>query len=110
MQSHRLLFVAKVAILAAVYLSAARLGLLLAFMLGQNTFVWPPTGIALAKDRTRRILGVFFDRRPPRGGLWRECRQYGRSPVRCVFVAASRSLPDRPRTVTGCVWVAGTSR
>ena len=48
MKSHNLLFLAKVAILAVVYFSMARLGLLLSFVLGNNTLVWPPTGIALA--------------------------------------------------------------
>src|SRR5262245_10775835 len=48
MTTRRLLFVAKVASLAAVYFGAARLGLLLSFLLGHNTLVWPPTGIALA--------------------------------------------------------------
>ena len=47
-QSRRLRFLAQVALLAVVYLSAARFGLLLSFMLGHNTLVWPPTGIALA--------------------------------------------------------------
>src|SRR2546428_898823 len=47
-QSRRLRFLAQVALLAVVYLSAARFGLLLSFALGHNTLVWPPTGVALA--------------------------------------------------------------
>src|SRR5437879_11645321 len=37
-----------VAALAAVYLLAAKLGLMLAFVHASATAVWPPTGIALA--------------------------------------------------------------
>src|SRR2546426_3251859 len=37
-----------VAVLAAVYLIAAKLGLKLAFVHASATAVWPPTGIALA--------------------------------------------------------------
>jgi integral membrane sensor domain MASE1 len=48
MKSRKLLFWAKVVILAVVYLGAARLGLLLSFVFGNNVVVWPPTGIALA--------------------------------------------------------------
>src|SRR5262245_16829725 len=48
MTTRNLLFVAKVAGLAAVYVSAASLGLLLSFLLGHNPLVWPRTGIALA--------------------------------------------------------------
>jgi integral membrane sensor domain MASE1 len=48
MTTGKLFFLAKVASLAAVYFGAARLGLLLSFLLGHNTLVWPPAGIALA--------------------------------------------------------------
>src|SRR5262249_19878864 len=65
---------------------------------------------ALARGRPRSILGVSFDWRASRGGLWRECRQHGGSPVRRFFAAANRSLPDRPRTVTGCLRVASVGR
>src|SRR2546427_5863813 len=51
-----------VAGLAAVYLVAAKLGLMLAFVHASATAVWPPTGIALAAvlgfgDRV--WLGIF---------------------------------------------------
>lgn len=39
---------AQVALLAAVYFGAAKLGLTMAFVAEQVTAVWPPTGIALA--------------------------------------------------------------
>jgi integral membrane sensor domain MASE1 len=39
---------AQVALLAAVYFGAARVGLSMAFVAEQVTAVWPPTGIALA--------------------------------------------------------------
>lgn len=39
---------AAVAILAAVYFVAGKLGLMLAFVHASATAVWPPTGIALA--------------------------------------------------------------
>src|SRR5215510_12905653 len=48
MKSRTLLFSAQVALLAAVYVGVARVGLLLFSVLGHNTLVWPPTGIALA--------------------------------------------------------------
>jgi two-component system, NarL family, sensor histidine kinase FusK len=48
MKSHNLLFLARVLILAVIYVGVARLGLLLSFVLGNNALVWPPTGIALA--------------------------------------------------------------
>jgi PAS domain S-box-containing protein len=48
MKSRSLLFSAKVATLTVVYFGVARLGLLLSIVLGHNTLVWPPTGIALA--------------------------------------------------------------
>jgi integral membrane sensor domain MASE1 len=48
MKSDNLLFLAKIAILAAVYFGMARLGILLSIVLGYNTLVWPPTGLALA--------------------------------------------------------------
>jgi integral membrane sensor domain MASE1 len=38
----------QVALLAAVYFGAAKLGLTMAFVTEQVTAVWPPTGIALA--------------------------------------------------------------
>jgi len=38
----------QVAILATVYIGAAKLGLTMAFVAEQVTAVWPPTGIALA--------------------------------------------------------------
>src|SRR4051794_19562851 len=41
-------FWAKVILVAAVYCGVARLGLLLSVVLGHNTFIWPPTGVALA--------------------------------------------------------------
>src|SRR2546429_9063041 len=44
-----------VAGLAAVYLVAAKLGLMLAFVHACATAVWPPTGIALAA-----VLGVGY--------------------------------------------------
>jgi integral membrane sensor domain MASE1 len=48
MTSRNLLFLVQVALLAVVYLSVARLGLLPSFELGYNTIVLPSTGIALA--------------------------------------------------------------
>jgi signal transduction histidine kinase len=47
-KSHNWGFIAKVVILAAVYFSTARLGVLLSIGLNHNTLVWPPTGLALA--------------------------------------------------------------
>src|SRR5439155_975986 len=43
-----LVYLVTVAVLAAVYLIAAKLGLKLAFVHASATAVWPPTGIALA--------------------------------------------------------------
>src|SRR2546428_6182262 len=51
-----------VAVLAAVYLIAAKLGLKLAFVHASATAVWPPTGIALAAVLVfgdRVWLGIF---------------------------------------------------
>src|SRR2546428_13219566 len=51
-----------VAGLAAVYLVAAKLGLMLAFVHASATAVWPPTGIALAAGLgvgDRGWLGIF---------------------------------------------------
>jgi len=48
MNSRNLLFVAKVAILAVVYFGIVRLGVLPSIVVGHNTVVWPPTGLALA--------------------------------------------------------------
>jgi integral membrane sensor domain MASE1 len=48
MKSQSPLFFARMAILAVVYFGVAKLGLLLSLVLGNNTLVWPPTGIALA--------------------------------------------------------------
>src|SRR5213596_3646927 len=51
-----------VAGLAAVYLVAAKLGLMLAFVHASATAVWPPTGIALAAILVfgyRVWLGIF---------------------------------------------------
>src|SRR2546422_11469198 len=51
-----------VAGLAAVYLVAAKLGLMLAFVHASATAVWPPTGIALAAVLVfgdRVWLGIF---------------------------------------------------
>src|SRR5215510_13622198 len=48
MKSPQLHFAAQAALLAAVYFSVAKLGVVLSGMLGHNTLVWPPTGIALA--------------------------------------------------------------
>jgi PAS domain S-box-containing protein len=42
------LYPVRVALLAAVYFGAAKLGLTMAFVAEQVTAVWPPTGIALA--------------------------------------------------------------
>jgi PAS domain S-box-containing protein len=42
------LYAVQVALLAAVYFGAAKLGLTMAFVSEQVTAVWPPTGIALA--------------------------------------------------------------
>jgi PAS domain S-box-containing protein len=42
------LYPVRVALLAAVYFGAAKLGLAMAFVAEQVTAVWPPTGIALA--------------------------------------------------------------
>src|SRR5262245_47484741 len=42
------LYPVQVALLAAVYFGAAKVGLLMAFVAEQVTAVWPPTGIALA--------------------------------------------------------------
>src|SRR5262245_29786617 len=47
--------VAKVVILAIVYFSTARLGVLLSVVLNHNTLVWPPTGLALA---TLLLFGI----------------------------------------------------
>jgi integral membrane sensor domain MASE1/anti-sigma regulatory factor (Ser/Thr protein kinase) len=44
----RALYAAAVAVVAAAYYGAAKLGLSLAFETGSVTAVWPPTGIALA--------------------------------------------------------------
>src|SRR5919201_6316073 len=41
-------YVVQVGVLAAVYVAAAKVGLLLATVGAQVTLVWPPTGIALA--------------------------------------------------------------
>src|SRR5262249_9759897 len=41
-------YLVQVALLAAVYFGAAKLGLTMAFVAEQVTAVWPPTGIALA--------------------------------------------------------------
>jgi hypothetical protein len=43
-----------VALLAAVYFGAAKLGLTIAFVAEQVTLVWPPTGIAPAALLWRR--------------------------------------------------------
>ena len=43
-----LVYLVTVAVLAAAYLIAAKLGLKLAFVHASATAVWPPTGIALA--------------------------------------------------------------
>jgi len=48
MKSRTLVFFVKVVILAVIYFGTAKLGLLLSFVLGNNTLVWPPTGVALA--------------------------------------------------------------
>src|SRR5690349_7885242 len=48
MESRSLRYSAEVAILAVAYFGVARAGLLLSIILGHNTLVWPPTGIALA--------------------------------------------------------------
>src|SRR5262245_65092966 len=42
------IYPAQLALLAAVYFGAAKLGLTMAFVAEQVTAVWPPTGIALA--------------------------------------------------------------
>ena len=44
----------RVALLAAAYLGAAKVGLTMAFVAEQVTAVWPPTGIALAALLWRR--------------------------------------------------------
>src|SRR6516164_4136544 len=44
----RAFYPVQVALLAAVYFGAAKLGLTMAFVAEQVTAVWPPTGIALA--------------------------------------------------------------
>jgi integral membrane sensor domain MASE1/anti-sigma regulatory factor (Ser/Thr protein kinase) len=44
----RLLYIAKIAGVAAAYYGSAKLGLSLAFETGSVTAIWPPTGIALA--------------------------------------------------------------
>ncbi|MBI3799243.1 MAG: MASE1 domain-containing protein [Deltaproteobacteria bacterium] len=54
-QSHKWLFVAKVVIFALAYFGVARLGVLLSIVLGHNTLIWPPTGLALA---TLLLFGV----------------------------------------------------
>ena len=41
-------YVVQVGALAAVYIAAAKAGLLLATVVAQGTLVWPPTGLALA--------------------------------------------------------------
>jgi integral membrane sensor domain MASE1 len=41
-------YVVQVGVLAAVYIAAAKAGLLLATVGAQVTLVWPPTGLALA--------------------------------------------------------------
>src|SRR5262249_6704653 len=44
----RAFYPVQVALLAAAYFGAAKLGLTMAFVAEQVTAVWPPTGIALA--------------------------------------------------------------
>jgi serine phosphatase RsbU (regulator of sigma subunit)/anti-sigma regulatory factor (Ser/Thr protein kinase) len=48
LSSDRLLYIAKIAGVAAAYYGSAKLGLSLAFETGSVTAIWPPTGIALA--------------------------------------------------------------
>src|SRR5256712_7477874 len=62
-----LVYLVTVAVLAAAYLIAAKLGLKLAFVHASATAVWPPTGIALAAFLVRGynvwpsiLLGAFL--------------------------------------------------
>lgn len=48
MRPSHLLYLAKVALLFAIYFSTAKLGLMMDAVSGFATLVWPPTGIALA--------------------------------------------------------------
>src|SRR5713226_477884 len=66
-----------VAGLAAVYLVAAKLGLMLAFVHASATAVWPPTGIALAaflllgpRVWPAIFLGAFLVNITTEGSAW----------------------------------------
>ena len=48
MTSSRIRWLAGLALLAAIYIVAGKLGLALAFLNPSATAVWPPTGISLA--------------------------------------------------------------
>jgi signal transduction histidine kinase/CheY-like chemotaxis protein len=67
-------------LVAIVYVAAAKIGLLLAFLHPSATAVWPPTGVALAvlllfgkQFWPGIVLGAFFANITTAGSIWTSC-------------------------------------